>query len=113
VGDRVVLKPVESLILLDLGLAGMSGLDVLAALRTDVSTADVPIVVLSDRHDSDLLARAFGLGAIDYLIKTHTTPARVSHSVPTWVATQPARPMSFPIAAVAQAVATGANGSGE
>ena len=101
-----------SLVLVDLGLAGMSGLDVLAALRNDLRTADVPIVVLSDRHDSDLLARAFGLGAIDYLIKTHTTPARVSRSVPSWVATRPARPMSLPIGAVAQAVATGANGSG-
>jgi CheY-like chemotaxis protein len=65
-----------SLVLVDVGLAGMSGLDVLAALRSDVRTADVPVVMLSDRHDSDLLARAFGLGAIDYLITTHTTPAR-------------------------------------
>jgi two-component system, NarL family, sensor histidine kinase UhpB len=102
-----------SLVLVDLGIAGLSGLDVLAALRNDVRTADVPVVMLSDRHDRNLLARAFGLGAIDCLIKTPATPAQVSHGVPSWVTSHRARLAKLPTRLVAHAVAAGANGNGE
>jgi DNA-binding response OmpR family regulator len=95
-----------SLVLLDLGLAGMSGLEVLASLRKDASTADLPVVVLSNRYDAELLDRACALGAIDYLIKTRTTPAQVSHGVLRWVATQRTRPMSIPMRVAANGSAT-------
>ncbi len=97
-----------NLVLLDVGLAGTSGLDLLAALRNDARTADVPVVVLSHRHDTALFDRALGLGAIDYLIKTHATPAQVSHCVPRWVATRPARPTTLPMSVMARA---GTNGN--
>ena len=57
------------LILLDLHLPDMSGVDVLAALRRDPSTRDVPVVVLTadvTRGDLDRLQR---LGARAYLTK--------------------------------------------
>ena len=57
------------LILLDLHLPDMSGVDVLAALRRDPSTRDIPVVVLTadvTRGDLDRLQR---LGARAYLTK--------------------------------------------
>jgi DNA-binding response OmpR family regulator len=102
-----------SLVLVDHGIAGLSGLDVLAAVRSDVRSGDAPVVMLSDRHDRDLLMRAFGLGAIDCLIKTPATPAQISHSVPSWVTSHRARLANLPTGLVAQAVAAGANGNGE
>jgi DNA-binding response OmpR family regulator len=85
------------LVLLDVGVPGRSGLDVLVALRNHARTADVPVVVLANRHDTERFERALGLGAIDYLIKTRTTPAQVSHSVPRWVAAQRAGPAKLPM----------------
>jgi DNA-binding response OmpR family regulator len=102
-----------NLVLLDLGLPGSGGLELLAALRSDTRTADLPVVAFSNRHDTGLLDRAMALGATDYLIKTHTTPAQVSHSILRWVATQRARPASLPMRVMANAVADGAVGSGE
>jgi two-component system, OmpR family, KDP operon response regulator KdpE len=55
------------LIILDLGLPDMQGLDLLAAIRT--RNESVPIVVLSSRGDESVKVRALDLGADDYLTK--------------------------------------------
>jgi PleD family two-component response regulator len=52
----------------------MDGLQVLAAFRANRRTLALPVVVLSDYDDPQLIERGFQLGAIDYLIKSHTTP---------------------------------------
>jgi CheY-like chemotaxis protein len=57
------------LILLDLRLPRVDGIDVLRAVRADVRTARLPVVVLtSSREESDLV-RAYDLGANSYLVK--------------------------------------------
>jgi two-component system, OmpR family, KDP operon response regulator KdpE len=55
------------LIILDLGLPDMQGLDLLAAIRA--RNEAVPIVVLSSRGDESVKVRALDLGADDYLTK--------------------------------------------
>ncbi len=55
------------LVLLDLMLPGTHGMDVLKALRE--SRADVPVIVLSARNQTDDKVRALRLGADDYLTK--------------------------------------------
>jgi two-component system, OmpR family, KDP operon response regulator KdpE len=55
------------LIILDLGLPDMQGLDLLAAIRA--RSESVPIVVLSSRGDESVKVRALDLGADDYLTK--------------------------------------------
>ncbi|CAL9367696.1 Transcriptional regulatory protein KdpE [Nocardiopsis dassonvillei] len=54
------------LVLLDLGLPGMSGLDVLRGLR---GWTQVPVVVLSGRDTEQMKVRALDLGADDYVVK--------------------------------------------
>ncbi|MCP9860727.1 MULTISPECIES: response regulator [unclassified Cyanobium] len=57
------------LVLLDLRLPRVDGLDVLRAIRADRRTKLLPVVVLtSSREESDLV-RAYGLGANSYLVK--------------------------------------------
>jgi len=57
------------LVLLDLNLPRLSGLDVLRAVRADENTKFLPIVVLtSSREDEDLL-RSYSLGANSYVRK--------------------------------------------
>ena len=54
------------LVLLDLGLPGMSGLDVITALR---GWTQMPIIVLTVRDDERAKVQAFDAGADDYVTK--------------------------------------------
>jgi two-component system KDP operon response regulator KdpE len=54
------------LVILDLLLPGMSGIEVCEAIR---ATASVPILVLSARGEEQMKVRALDLGADDYLTK--------------------------------------------
>jgi DNA-binding response OmpR family regulator len=56
-------------IVLDLMLPGMDGLEVCRALRADRSTAAVPIIMLTARAEEQDRIRGLELGADDYLAK--------------------------------------------
>src|SRR5262249_3384614 len=61
-------SPVQ-LILLDLNLPKISGLDILRRVRLNEATRQIPIVVLTvSRKEPDLL-QSFTMGISDYLIK--------------------------------------------
>jgi DNA-binding response OmpR family regulator len=59
--------PAVDLIVLDLGLPDIDGLDVLRTLRA--SESDVPVIVLTARTESSDRAEALRLGAVEYLTK--------------------------------------------
>jgi CheY-like chemotaxis protein len=58
-----------ALVLLDVHLPGVAGLEVLARLRDRPETADLPVVMFSGSGDSVDINRAFELGANSYLVK--------------------------------------------
>ncbi|MBI5802694.1 MAG: EAL domain-containing protein [Verrucomicrobia bacterium] len=57
------------LVLLDLGLPDMDGLDVLAALKADPALRHIPVIVITGRERTEDKLRAFNLGAVDYVNK--------------------------------------------
>ncbi|HEY4944884.1 MAG TPA: PAS domain S-box protein [Candidatus Limnocylindrales bacterium] len=57
------------LVILDMGMPGMSGLDVIRALREQPKTATLPIMVLTGMGDEYPLVTSLGIGADDYLPK--------------------------------------------
>jgi DNA-binding response OmpR family regulator len=57
------------LVLLDIMLPGMSGMDVLRELRNDPRTAGVPVVMLTARTEDVDIVVGFQLGADDYVTK--------------------------------------------
>ena len=57
------------LVLLDLGLPDMDGLDVLAALKAEPTLKHIPVIVLTGRERTEDKLRAFNLGAVDYVNK--------------------------------------------
>ena len=60
---------VPDVILLDVLMPILDGFQVLAVLQADERTSRVPVVMLSGKNDMDTRARAFKLGAVDYLGK--------------------------------------------
>ena len=58
-----------SLVVLDLMLPGVDGLEVCKALKRDTRTAAIPIVILTARGDEADIVAGLELGADDYLTK--------------------------------------------
>lgn len=56
-------------VVLDLDLPGVNGLDVLKRIRTDAGTEDLPVVVVSHHDDREIIAECRRLGVTDYFIK--------------------------------------------
>ena len=58
-----------TVILQDLVMPQLSGFDLLARYKAAESIAGIPVIVLSSIADVDEKARAFELGAVDYMVK--------------------------------------------
>ena len=61
--------PLPRLVLLDLKLPKVDGLEVLRALKSDPRTQSIPIVVLSSSRQNSDLAESYKLGANSYIVK--------------------------------------------
>lgn len=59
------------LILLDLVMPKMDGMEMLQKLKGDAETRDVPVVILTNLSDYERISEALALGAMDYLVKAN------------------------------------------
>ncbi|HKF75432.1 MAG TPA: response regulator [Candidatus Dormibacteraeota bacterium] len=73
------------LVFLDIRLPKMDGFAVLEGLRRCERTRNVPVVILSNYGEQDLVERGLKLGALEYLIKSQTTPTNLSSGVEGWL----------------------------
>ncbi len=73
------------LIFLDIQLPKLDGLAVLEELRADPATQHIPVVILSNWNEKELVERGARLGALDHMIKSQTTPARLSRRLQDWL----------------------------
>jgi len=66
--DRI---PIESpdLVLLDIILPEINGMEVLKRLKANSATRSIPVVILTNLGDELVRKRALSLGAVDYLVK--------------------------------------------
>ena len=58
-----------TVILQDLVMPDIDGLQLVKYFRANAATREVPLVVLSSKEDPGVKARAFALGANDYMVK--------------------------------------------
>ena len=70
--ERSVRKPEIDLILLDLGLPGINGIEVLKRVRSHPVTRGVPVVVLTSSQERDDIQTAYQFGANSFVSKSET-----------------------------------------
>ena len=63
--------PQPGVILLDLLMPKMSGIEVLRALRADEATSKIPVLILSNSSRDEDKAEAMTLGAFGYYVKAN------------------------------------------
>jgi DNA-binding response OmpR family regulator len=66
---EMIAASAPSAVLLDVNVANLDGFEVLATLKRDAATSDIPVVFLTSRQQETDIVRAFGLGAADYIVK--------------------------------------------
>jgi DNA-binding response OmpR family regulator len=66
-GHRILVQARPDLLLLDFGLPGLSGLEVLKILRRRM--IDLPIIMLTGESGADTIIETMKAGATDYIIK--------------------------------------------
>lgn len=69
VANAAAVKFKPHLILLDLMLPGMDGLEICRRLKADPATAAVPVIMLTARSEEADIVAGLELGAIDYICK--------------------------------------------
>jgi putative two-component system response regulator len=77
-GLELAAKSLPDLILLDLRIPILDGIEVLKGLAADSATCSIPVLMLSNHSESDLVKRVLSLGAKEYIVKIETTPAEVA-----------------------------------
>lgn len=70
-----------NLILLDILMPEMSGIDVLKKLRADEVHKNIPVIVLTNASEREHATKAMQMGASDYLIKSSFTPDEVVRKI--------------------------------
>jgi len=86
-------------VLLDIMMPGMTGLDVLRHIRATWSASVLPVIMVTAKTDSEDIVEALGLGANDYVTKPVDYPvalARINAHLRTREATRAALPSAEP-----------------
>lgn len=74
-----------SLILLDVILPGTDGITFLTELKANPQFKDIPVIITSNLGTQEEVERGIAEGAIDYIVKAHSTPGEIVEKVETIV----------------------------
>ncbi|HXM58529.1 MAG TPA: response regulator [Candidatus Dormibacteraeota bacterium] len=88
-GLGLVREMAPELVLLDSRLPRLDGAGVLRALRADERTREQAVVMLSAYDEPRLVQEGLGLGALEWLVKSHVTPSELSGVVGRFVTLEP------------------------
>ena len=71
---ELIRRDTPDLVILDLVMPELDGLDVLKALRASPTTASLPVLILTSETDESSTRAGFDVGATDYLTKPFSNP---------------------------------------
>ena len=80
-GLDLAIKEKPDLILLDIMMPKMSGMDVLDILKSTPETKDIPVIVLTALSEESVKSKGLVYGAEDYLVKAQTMPGKVVEKI--------------------------------
>jgi DNA-binding response OmpR family regulator len=63
------------LVVLDVDMPFMNGFEVLAALKSDTATKEIPVIMMTGNNQDSHIFRGLRLGAKDYVVKPFNAPA--------------------------------------
>lgn len=69
------------IVLLDLMMPNMNGLEMLSRLRSQPNGRDAKVVVLTNMGDTETATKVFKMAADDYIVKAEMTPKQVAERV--------------------------------
>ncbi|HYV34037.1 MAG TPA: response regulator [Candidatus Limnocylindria bacterium] len=72
---------VPDMVLLDLIMPGMTGFEVLKAMKSEASLKNVPVIILSNLSQETDKKEAMGLGASDFIVKSDASLLEVVEKV--------------------------------
>jgi CheY-like chemotaxis protein len=75
---EVVRERPFDLVLLDVMMPGLDGFQVLEALRSRFSIAELPVIMVTAKHESEEIVRALDLGANDFISKPIDFPVALA-----------------------------------
>ena len=76
-----ITETIPDLVLLDVVLPKLDGIEVLKTIKTNPKTKDVKVVVLSNLSQTYEVSKALEMGAVSYLIKSHYSPSDVMQEI--------------------------------
>ncbi len=82
-GEEKVREAKPDVILLDLILPGISGFEVLERVKKDEELKHIHVIILSNLGQKSEIQKGKDLGAEDFLVKAHFTPAEVVEKIKT------------------------------
>ena len=80
-GLRLARSQKLDLVLLDIVLPRLQGLEVLKALKGDPETKSIPVIILTNLESSQDIEKALALGAATYLVKTQYTLPEIAEKI--------------------------------
>lgn len=111
-GLAMIRRVKPDLVLLDLMLPQINGIEVLKAIRADAESCSVPVIVFSNSYDDSLVQEAWRAGATQVLSKSTHNPKQVVTAVNAALAaigvrSRPAAPVAAAVTATAAAAEPG------
>ena len=71
-GGKALLTRNFDLVISDINMPFMNGLELASLLSSDEKTASIPLILASSRMDVETISKAVALQAVDYLVKPVT-----------------------------------------
>lgn len=93
-GMQMLESETFDLLLLDIMLPGMHGLELLRQWRLKYPTSAMPVLLLTNLGQDEVIKEAFSLGAQGYLVKASYTPQQVVTEVQNTLQNPPTKPVN-------------------
>jgi len=74
-------KEKPDLVMLDVIMPQLDGFGVLAELKKDPKTKDIPAIMLTNLGTDEDREKGAKLGAVDYIVKANITPSQISEKI--------------------------------